>query len=636
MAIDRQNLVLGHLYNARGDAQDISGNGNHGTLMTAGGFVKGRDGWGYKPASLTAYMGLTDFGSEISSASTWFFSFENKQDWTTAQGLISERATNDFIIYVGSSGLYMYNNGVSGTLTVSSYVNTIKTIAFTVVNGSAPKVYINGVYVGALSNPMTLAFSDAAFKIGTSLVTGTNRPLLNPLNALLIYNSEKSAAQVAAIHNEVIKLKTVNTGTRFIDSGVGSQGSQKLWSGQVSGWNMENGSNGKINDAIGVNHGTPYNITQTKSPWGEPKIELNGTNGYVNCGTNSSTDFTTQSFGGWVWANPSSIPSLGIIIGRDIDLTCGYGLYLQSASNAYGFRTNQLGTKQPVTSSVTTAANRYKLIGFFSEAGGNNYLYENGSDKSSTTVARTNPATAASYPFCFGRYGVAAYFFPGRLTKPVIGTFTSKAEFEREMQKEYNRVARKVMYRQDFEAAPIMYSAIGSGTIPGTDVEVLSGTWKISYDTTLNKKVLECVTAGTCAVPIEADNGIFGTLTAKIKNVNASSSIHIGLSSTKVSLLSATDYSIGIGANNVYVLKSGATVLFRSVESFAAGSYHTIKMTATTESVRIPTCNNTTLTAAIGTNPVTDSANTSAKYILIYADTANDKIADINKYFGVI
>jgi hypothetical protein len=237
------------------------------------------------------------------------------------------------------------------------------------------------------------------------------------------------------------------------------------------------------------------------------------------------------------------------------------------------------------------------------------------------------------------------------LAKPVIGTFASQTEYEQEMQKEYNRVARKVMYKQDFENAPIMYSAVGSGTLPGTDWEVNTGTHKIATSTVngKSKKVHSTTTAGFLSVPAVHGNSAYGTWEFWF-NKAAGSNLEVMLVANKKTtratsgmngylFYASTTEQIGLYT----VINGSASALMLSAASyFTDSTWYQAKITRTTEGVfslylraEGQPYSLVSVSGGSGSNPATNTIYTTSNYYTIDND-AGDKITDFTKYFGVI
>lgn len=641
MALDKNGLV-GFWDFTKGNAKDLSGNSNDGVLNNSEGFVKTKNGWGYLPQTTSARIAVNDTAELQLTEGTFVVYADFRRPLVGGQErFIYKRdagGTNyDFYVHSTTSvAIYDGSNARIFNLGSSDYLIGRKTIIFTKSSGSSvPKLYVDGVYHSDASGASTFTANDADLYLCNSIST---TPSSNPINGILIYNTEKTAAEVAAIHNEVIKLKTINTGTRGIYTGPSVNPND---SNAVSGYNMQI-DGGKVKDNIGSNHGTVEGkLVHTRTPWGYSGLD-NSESGGINLGSSSDLNFTTESFGCYMWVKgKGDFSSTRCLFGRGTLNTSGYGFFTIGGNNRINLQIYQPGATQSIFSTKSLVLERYYLVGFFSEAGGNNYVYINGEDKTNGTNARTNPSTHAGNAY-ISKFNSIAYKYLGSISdKFIIGTFANKAEYEAAIQKEYNRVANKVIYKQDFESAAVTQAARGAGsTLPGTDVEVVSGTFKISTDTINGKteKVLECATAGVCAIPVPQGNAAYGSFECYFNKADASSMNVVFISDNKT-YASANGYQVQLDTDEACDLEELATgtpsALFTSAASvFSAATWTKLNLTRTTEGIITVKLDDTNVTAATGNNPVTDITTTTSKYILFDLD-AGDKIALITKKFGV-
>lgn len=632
---DRTGLALWHDY-TKGNVTDYSGNGNDGTLTNSEGFIKSTNGWGYKPQATNGYVSVADSSElQLTECALAIYADFKSLD-STNRRLLSKRdgGGTNFELYAASTSITFFSNGVGSVFTLASadYLIGKKTLIITQASGAAkPKLYIDGVFHSEGTLNVTMTTDDAPLIIGNFYASGF--PVNFPINSVAIYNVEKTAAETAAIHKDISTLFTVNTGTRGGYTGPSVDPDDP---NAVSGWNMEKNS-GKVMDNVGNNHGTPSGgLTQVRTPWGEPALQFpNGGTGQISCGVATDLGFTSELFGGYLWVSHDAFTGNNYYINRGATSTDGYEFYTNS-SGLMVLRHNQAGATQAALGSTLTA-NKWYLLSWFSDSD-KLRLYVNGASVSSSTD-RVNPVYNAARVFYLGSNGGAGSYLDGIMTKPVIGIFSSQAEYENWLTTEYNRVANKVLYRQDFEGAAVMQSAIGSGTLPGTDVEVVSGTHKISYDATLGKKCIECVTAGVVAIPVPQGNAAFGTFESYFNKTDAGVMNFYYISDSK-DISVANGVRITLTASEVVGLQritaGGTTTRMTTATSeFTASAWHKLSVETSTESSHLTKIDDTSVTATVGTNPIVDSAHTSSQYIVWDMD-AGDKVGgEILKKFGV-
>ena len=116
---------------------------------------------------------------------------------------------------------------------------------------------------------------------------------------------------------------------------------------------------------------------------------------------------------------------------------------------------------------------------------------------------------------------------------------------------EYLEAAKQIDWQCSGEATPVsLVASVGAGAYLG-DWRVVSGTWKISEDST-GKRWLECVTAGTCVTPVPT-NLLLGTHTFAVYKHQLPSDTRISLltqpSSVGVVLVGNNGYSTVLDDN---------------------------------------------------------------------------------------
>jgi len=493
---------------------------------------------------------------------------------------------------------------------------------------------LNGVFLLESNVAYTLPDTTvtAAKVIGGGATGSALAATETPTTAIAMYDVEKNPAQVASIHEALANLATPHMPKKHMWTGIGSLGSTTP---AVSAWNMEV-QNGVVADEVGVNHGTPTSgLCPALTPWGEPTICFNnGANpgGRISCGSHASLNFITETFGFSCWVKLNSILAHNPVLQRGFFSVDGYVFYIAATQKIAGI-TFQPGASQVGLSTTSIEADRWYNIAFLSVAAGENIVYIN-AEQDGATPARVDPVTTIRNFYMGARDpGEAIQELDGLLARVVVSTPGSRAEFEAQLQVEYNRVARHVVYHEDFESSYETFTAIGAGSfVPGTKIEIISGTWKVVWDSVLKKLVLECQTAGGWKVLIPRGNEIFGTLKTVTKNADALSSIQTYLAPDPTT---TKGYSIGITAEEAFMLENAAT-LFQSNETYSSSGYHTLSLAATTEGVRTARVNGDLPTAQAGANPATDTTYAAASYIYGEANTAGDRISEFTKFFGVV
>jgi len=181
----------------------------------------------------------------------------------------------------------------------------------------------------------------------------------------------------------------------------------------VSEWTFDNPSL-PGEDTWGNNDGTVSGATHKTKVDGVCVyggcMSFDGTNNYIDCGNNSSLDFTTENFTISEWVKLSVMAS-ATEIRRGTVVVDGY--YTRIDSNGLvRMMTNQSGQKQTTnTASGEITANKWYHIVYIRN-GAKGYIYINGSDKTVTQPTLINP-TSSTRNLEIGRYSAADSPFPG-------------------------------------------------------------------------------------------------------------------------------------------------------------------------------------------------------------------------------
>ncbi|MGH9949215.1 MAG: LamG domain-containing protein, partial [Pyrinomonadaceae bacterium] len=221
-------------FSGDGNANDISGNNNNGTLQNGAGLAIGKVGQGFRFDGVDDNVGITSNG---------FFTNQpggTIEAWVNPQGSHGDGNGSVFYEDIGTSGFTRFGVSVfnDGTVAVGGRDSTgIVRVRFT-DSGAAPlnswthvigvwevgvgiKVYVNGVLSASLDDATLTNFSAInaqAVRIG-NLESGGNS--FNEFNGLLdeitLYNRILSSGEVQSIFNAGVagKLKTASTPVGF-------------------------------------------------------------------------------------------------------------------------------------------------------------------------------------------------------------------------------------------------------------------------------------------------------------------------------------------------------------------------------------------------------------------------------------
>ncbi len=306
--LPKDGLVLFQNYCA-GHAQDLSGNGNHGTLTNSGGFGGGGK-LRYRPAASNGHILVADSPELQVTAGTFAFAgkfkefsiFADKRDGGGLNFLIYINPPSE-IRFVTSDGNMFF------AIPAYSYEGIGSLVIIKSEGSSKAKLFFAGVHVAdsALAKEMTT--NDAPLIIGNSYVGGS--PMPSSLHAVAIYNRAVDATtEIPAIHNALANLITPHMPKRNIGTGLGSLDPN---TDAVSAWNMET-IKGKVIDAKGLNDGTVVApAINAETPWGEPTLDFQG--GYVDCGTALDLQNPNSMFIS-AWIRLSQNTATKVLLGR--------------------------------------------------------------------------------------------------------------------------------------------------------------------------------------------------------------------------------------------------------------------------------------------------------------------------------
>lgn len=206
---------------------------------------------------------------------------------------------------------------------------------------------------------------------------------------------------------------------------------------------------------------------------------------------------------------------------------------------------------------------------------------------------------------------------------------------------EYNIGAKIPIYSNDFTDCPVSLSAIGSGLIPNTEFQIVSGTWSITEDSTTRQKFLNCVTAGTVAIPLQQVIGSWSFDLSKSATTAPAVLFNASIQNT-YSTTGQNTYAMLIDANeNLQIFKSisgATTTLFNTSNAYIVANT-TYRYWFKRDYAGIMTLyikggafGNTWTTVSTaggsGTNPITDTAHFTGSYMVLQFGVG-DKIGNI-------
>ena len=160
------------------------------------------------------------------------------------------------------------------------------------------------------------------------------------------------------------------------------------------------------------NNGTITTATRTVDQYGQ-YLSFDGTNDYVDCGTDTSLNFTTSAFSicAWIYTTPDG--NSRRIFERRGSSTDGYSLRTDSVEGVY-LTTYQVGTAQ-ISSALKVSNNVWTFI-VATRSGAAGKIYKNGVNATSTSGTHINPVTSTGNAYIGIDYVLSAHLaFSGKI-----------------------------------------------------------------------------------------------------------------------------------------------------------------------------------------------------------------------------
>jgi len=319
---------------ASGRANDMSGQGNHGSLVgmaTSTSRVEGKIGQGIKFSGAAAeYVDVSHSDSLNPSEITisfWVNIINNPPN--NNYGFIDKNSTTGYRIRWSNNTLQAHFGSLTGASSATITQGKWTHVAF-VGNASGNRFYIDGVAGTHDADAYTNAATTGALKIGITLnsVDGI-------MDDVRIYSRALSAAEITALYNS-------GAGAKI---GIGkSQGPANLQNGLVGHWTFDGKDmlTGLARDISGNgNHGSLVNMaTSTSRVEGKigGALQFNGVNSYVratNVSLNNIEYNVPFSFTAWVYRKNAAVG--GVILGKyeTSGNFRGYGFFIDNPGGVY-------------------------------------------------------------------------------------------------------------------------------------------------------------------------------------------------------------------------------------------------------------------------------------------------------------
>jgi len=619
MSIPTQNLVF-DINPLLGHFNDQSSNGND-AAQNANSFVKATQGWGSNPENGTLSI-ADDATLDVSSTGfTYMVYLDITKDQVGGDRILYKAGAYDF--YFANSTTLGYSDGsLAYTIAGTSGYKNVQTICITKeAISSKAQVYFDGVYVAQASGNNAIGSSSNTLYIGNAV--GVANKMDCKIMSAVMYAEAMDAAAVADLHKALITRKTpfkqkrnfyTAPSVRAVASGMAENAVV------VNGKTIDQGPNrydGTIYSDIAATQ--PAGMDAGLTPWGEPcLLNQKGTGAHLNYGAAANNHFATADsvFGYARWFKCSSN-------GSQMLMSRSSNYFFQKVSS--GQLQLSIGSGAWVTTTSPIRDDVWHLASFFLDADFE-YIYVDG--EFIKKQARTG--LPSSVTLREGQYVITGFDIDGGIGPRVFyKEFTDLAEYEAELKTEWNRVANKVIYRQDFSDAYEHVSTYGPGPLPGTDLNVSLVSSKVVPGVNAGEKSLTGGGAGSTLSTPGVDH-TFGKFVIEYESVAGSRCRF-----NHIDGVSFVVHDFGQATSTIAVSLSTGGGLTGPVGGLTNGNH-----TAVIEKKANLSTLNTTLyndgelvTAATGSNPYTDTTLFTKEMQL--APYGSTKIHSITQYFGV-
>jgi len=325
------NLV-GH-WAFEGDARDLSGNGNDGTI-TGAKVTRGVKGRGMEFDGVDDVVDFSSISLKNYTLSAWV-NIDNDDN----NMILGQSGANPYLsIRVNGIGHKQSNNDAVtyfDTFNQNQWYHIVL-----VVDGSNRSFYIDGVH--KQTNTSLVITTDTYSKIG-NYYTDVTLPFGGSIDEVRIYNTSLSAGEIAELYNSSksyhLSLKTHPVNGLVDETGL------------VGYWKMNSATDNSTHalDSSGEgNHGEIDGAVRTNEGRFNEGYEFDGVDDYVDLGNRADLSFdNTSDFSLSFWIKSPYYTS-----GSSCPISKGYNYYCWMTSNNYEFRMYDGSTSPTVYANV--------------------------------------------------------------------------------------------------------------------------------------------------------------------------------------------------------------------------------------------------------------------------------------------
>ena len=401
-------------------ATDFSGNGNTGTISGAS-WATGKVGTGLSFDG-NDDISVPDANSlDLSTAGTvsfWYKQSSSGQNMAVGKWLNTGNQQSYLLQHFTDNKIYwnLSPNGSTDTYLVSDNTYTDTNWHHVVgtydASGSVMALYLDGT---AIANTRSCVGGGCSTSIPSSLYNSTT-PITTTYNGsqynngtlddVRIYNRALSATEISTLYTNSVR--------RIANKSVNKNG-------LVGYWSMEDATSTKATDFSGQgNTGTLTNMESTD--WVAGKIgtglSFDGTNEYVNLGTNVGNFANTEPFSVSVWVYARTLDSNVRGVVARMQGTSPYNGWSMATRNGgfirFGPSTNDANYSYVDTPTLQTGR-WYHIVGTYDGGGtgGNSRIWVNGVESALPLKGGSLGTTTNDQPLTMGSATTSSWFFDG-------------------------------------------------------------------------------------------------------------------------------------------------------------------------------------------------------------------------------
>lgn len=538
-------------------------------------------------------------------------------------------STNYQINYT-SPNLVFYDG--SNVRTRAADLTSNRSFAVTFTHGGTAELYLDGLDDGAFSGTSSISDGSEDLAIGNTPDVVGDSPGEFLCSATLLFNRVLTATEMSELHAQLVSLRPP---TRKFYHARASVIANPQESGLVGSWPMR-----IVGGIVPDESGNGYDLSVIS---GAPTHKSGLLGSALSFGGAEAAQYNTvpASLGGngtfEAWVNVRTIPNVnGCVLEYSPGGTERYTISSAAGSFVFGHY-NGVST---VAQGADAPQNHIHHVVATVQNGTTVRVYVDGVDGTKTG----SPANLGAARITIGAIYGGSRYLDGDVYSAAVYSDVKDADW---VQRQYAKGARAIQFSSGW-GVPVSVAAEGGAIgqyLGGTPLRFGDATCRakivaerVTYGgTTKLCKVIECTTAGLLymptslyrfASPTEAAYGLFDFLVNKGAEGNTTDVLFVASVAGGQAAGGQAAYLVRINSSEAVALNTQSATLCRSANSaISVGTWNRIHVARTPTGSFSIYLNGTLMSVAggAGTNPVTDTSNTTSDYVVLDLD-AGDKI----------